>query len=54
MDRAVIQLNGQPFRMSSSSGLEHLLVKWLKDIRCGLVTVHFCASREFIGNMKSE
>jgi hypothetical protein len=47
-------VKGQPFRVWPPSGWEHLLFKRVKDICHGLVTVHLCANREFIDNMKSE
>jgi hypothetical protein len=51
--------SGYPSRGSAvlrvaSSGWQHLLFKRLKDVCRGLVTVHCCARREFIHNMKSE
>jgi hypothetical protein len=42
---------GQPLRAWSSSGWQHLLFNWHKHACSEVVTVHFWASREFIGKM---
>jgi hypothetical protein len=51
VDRSVIQVKDRPFRVWPSSGWELLLFKWCKDICREVVTIHCCASREFIDNM---
>jgi hypothetical protein len=54
MNRGVIQVNCQPFRVWISSSQANLLSKWPKDIWSEIAAVHFGASREFIDNMESE
>jgi hypothetical protein len=54
MNRAIIRLNRQLFRVWISSSRENFLFKWPKDICSEIVAVDFGASWEFIDDMESE